>query len=762
MEFPKIRPQATNYIRPRNGETLNISPPGFCWWRAAERDACQYRLVVQSNGSTHYTSPLTPDPLHIPDTVFPEGNYTWFVEAVTNDNTVQATSDPRTFTIAKDAVHQPWTDPATLLKKVPQEHPRLFFLASQLDDVRTTLTTTRAEAFHALKRAADVGLTIDPIPEPDYDKIEDPAERRLAYHACFQATRKVHDQGMRSMALMYLLTGEKKYGEHAKTLILDAVEWDVEGISSIMAPYGDEVGLGLLRAGAEVYDWLYDLFTEEERQKVATMVGARADQMIRQLEKSDYTYKPEGSHNGRLPGFLLEHAIALAEDPRAVGWAEYALKIIGTNFPHWAGSDGGWAQGVPYGMSYNSRDAMPFHAWQNATGHSVWLKPFYQGLPWFFYYCVSPIGEIMPFGDTEHAPVRPAQARTLLQFHGLRLQDSRLCKWADQVNKEGDEPAEVDPFPGILLANDIDTTQPTEPLPQDKVFRGIGWAALHSNIANPKDDFMVMFRSSPYGGVSHGHASQNDIAIMKGGRALICAGGERFPQHGTPFHNEYAQQSISHNCILVNGEGAINRDGNRGGEIVDFFTQDEYGYVCGEAQNAYGDLMTKNRRHLLLIRPSVLVMVDDLETPVPANIQWLLHAFEKFNINTNSIISQRHGATLTGNIYASTPLSLSQTDDWPVAPDKGFPTLKKPLPPKRWHLTAETQENTNRCKIATLFSVQDPNEDAPDLQINQDGNRIQFEYNTQGNTYRGLINLDPNASGLIMLDDGQGGFEIAS
>jgi hypothetical protein len=758
MQFPTTRPQATNYIHPRNNETLNISPPGFCWWRAAERNACQYRLIVQQNGSTHYTSLLTPDPLHIPNVVFPEGTYTWHVEAVTDNNTVQATSDPLSFSISANPIEQPWTDPAILLSKVPKEHPRLFFPASQLDTIRKTLTTTRAEAFNALKRAADIGITVDPFPEPDYDQIQDRSEQRLAYHACFQASRKVHDQAMRSLALMYLLTGEQKYGTHAKTLILDASQWDVEGISSIMAPFGDEVGLGLLRAGAEVYDWLYDLFTEEERTQVATMVGARADQMIRQLERSDYTYKPEGSHNGRLPGFLLEHAIALAEDPRAKNWAEYALKIIGTNFPHWAGSNGGWAQGVPYGMSYNTRDANAFHAWQVATDHSVWLKPFYQGLPWFFYYCVSPIGEIMPFGDTEQAPVRPSQARTILHFHGLRLQDPHLRKWADQVHTEGDQPAEVDPFPGILLPDDLDTNQPSEPLPNDKVFRGIGWAALHSDITHPKDDFMIMFRSSPYGGVSHGHASQNDFAIMKGGRALICAGGERFPQHGTPFHNEYAQQSISHNCILVNGQGAINRDGNKGGEIADFFTQDQYGYVCGEAENAYGDLMTKNRRHLLLIRPSILIMIDDLETPSPSTFQWLLHAFEKFDINNNAITSKRKGATLTGSVYASTNLSLSQTDDWIVAPDKGFPTLTKPLPPKRWHLTAETKEQTNQCRIASIFSVQGPGEETPDISIQQDGDRVLFEYNT----HRGQVSLNPNASGILMIDGGQGGFEISS
>jgi hypothetical protein len=761
MEFPAIRPQATQYARPRNGEKLSISPPGFCWWRAADRGECRYRLVVRRNGDIHYTSPLTPDPIHIPDVVFPEGPYTWEVEAVTGKSTVRARCETRSFVIETGAMPQVWTDPVGLLQNVPSEHPRLFFLAAQLDEVRKTLATTRAEAFGSLKREADIGLTVAPIAEPDYDQIADRAEKRLAYHACFQATRKVHDQGMRTTALMYLLTGEQKYGQHAKKLILDAAEWDVEGISSIMAPFGDEVGLGLLRTGAEVYDWLYDLFSDSERAKVATMVGARADQMIRQLERSDYTYKPEGSHNGRLPGFLLEHAIALAEDPRAKNWAEYALKIIGTNFPHWAGSDGGWAQGVPYGMAYNTRDASVFHAWQVATGHSVWLKPFYQGLPWFFYYCVSPIGEIMPFGDTEHAPVRPSQARTLMLFHGLRLQDARLRKWADQVNQEDNQPAEADPFPGILLPDDLDAPPTTEALANDRVFRGIGWAALHSDIAHPAEDFMVMFRSSPFGGVSHGHASQNDFAIMKGGRALLCAGGERFPHHGSPFHTEYAQHSISHNCVLVNGQGAINRDGNRGGEIRDFFTRDAFGYVSGEAENAFGDLMTRNRRHLLLIRPSVLVVVDDLETPAPATFQWLLHAFEKFDIQSHTVVSKRKGAALTGSVYASTTLSLRQTDDWLVAPDEGYPTLTRPLPPKRWHLTAETDAPVSRCRMAALFSVQGPGEQAPDLKIQQDGDTVRFNYTTGDNQYRGRICLSPTDAGLIKIEDGRGGFEIS-
>jgi hypothetical protein len=269
---------------------------------------------------------------------------------------------------------------------------------------------------------------------------------------------------------------------------------------------------------------------------------------------------------------------------------------------------------------------------------------------------------------------------------------------------------------------------------------------------------MVLFRSSPYGGVSHGHASQNDFAAMKGGRALICAGGARFPHHGSPFHTAYAQQSISHNCVLVDGKGAINRDGNRGGEIAGFHSGPLLGYVCGEAQNAYGDLLKRWKRHLLLVRPSVLILVDDLIAPNPAAFQWLLHALERFEIDARAqtLVSRRQGASLRGQLYASTALTLSQTDEWPIAPDEGYPTLTRPLPEKRWHLTAET-ERTDRIRIAAFFTVRGPGESVPEMSLSAEESRIAFRC---GSGARGWIDLSPGSGDLLKVSCGEEGLAV--
>lgn len=337
--FPASRPAGGSFLRPVDGEVLDISPPGFSWWRAAPRGKAQYRLRVKDEaGGVAYQSPTVDDPVHVPDQVLPAGRYQWTVEGLDATGKPFDSLPPRSFTIAPGAIAQPWVPAKGLLARVPSGHPRLLFPRAQLEEVRATLSTTRREAYESLRRQADEALRLDVPSEPDYDKLPDRAQQRLGYVAAFRHMRRYHDSGMVNLALMYLLSGQRQYGEKAKVLLLAAAEWDPEGISSIQSPYGDEIGLGLVKSAAQAYDWTYDLLTPDDRTKVKNMLIARADQMLRRLEKRDYLASAEESHAGRLPGYLVQHAIALAEEPRAEAWMDYALRAMLTVFPHWAGS----------------------------------------------------------------------------------------------------------------------------------------------------------------------------------------------------------------------------------------------------------------------------------------------------------------------------------------------------------------------------------------------------------------------------------------
>ena len=146
MRFPTVRPSGANFVRPLQDEIVELSPPGFSWWRASDRGACHYKLVVERAGATYYESPELKDPIHVPVKVFSPGAYHWLVQAVDGDS-VKAESERRSFTVSESASEQLWPDPADLLANIPAERPRLFFLASQMDAVRESLTTTRSGAY---------------------------------------------------------------------------------------------------------------------------------------------------------------------------------------------------------------------------------------------------------------------------------------------------------------------------------------------------------------------------------------------------------------------------------------------------------------------------------------------------------------------------------------------------------------------------------------------------------------------------------------
>lgn len=223
---------------------------------------------------------------------------------------------------------------------------------------------------------------------------------------------------------------------------------------------------------------------------------------------------------------------------------------------------------------------------------------------------------------------------------------------------------------------------------------------------------MVMFKCSPYGGVSHSHADQASFAIMKGGRSLAIPGGERYPHHGSPFHVEYTQQTMAHNAVLIDGEGQINRDARRGGQLSDFQSTEKFGYVCGDATNCFGPRATRDRRHLLFVRPGVVVVVDDLATPAPASFQWLLHSHQQLTLDPTAqrLVSRKSDAVMTVDLLTPDGFEFRQTDAWPVDPRKGFPMAKARPPSAQWHFTADTRTKAAARRILAVMSIADTRE----------------------------------------------------
>ena len=746
LAFPDKHPEGASYLHPREGQALDVSPPGFCWWRLLDANGTpagvgtvSYRLIIRDEGGkTVYTSPLLADPVCVPDRALPEGKYVWTAEGLLPDGTVADTWPEHRFEILPNALAQPWKGAEALLARVPREHPRLLFLKKDLPQVKAELDGRRKEAFEHLKGAVKTAMKLEPMGEPDYDEIQDPAKRRIAYGKSFWVGRRHHESGMRPLAMMYLLTGDEQYAAKAKTLLMEITEWDPEGISSVMAPYGDEIGLGIAKAMPQTYDWLYEYLSPTERETVEKNLAARADQILRRLrDRSDFLYRSGESHNGRLIAYLGEFACCLAEHPRAPIWLDYSMRGQLTVFPHWGGSGGGWNEGIGYGRAYNNILLPPMESISRATGFDLWQRPFFKRVRYFFMYPIAVGGELQPYGDGEQGSINVGgySHAALLRFHASKFKDPAVAWFADHVfhDKDGTPPKRRY-IPDLFAPPTVKADEPPADLAQDRAFFGIGWAAMHSDITHPERDLFLTFKSSPYGGVSHSYADQNTFVVMKGGAALAALSGAYYPTYGAPFHADYTRQTESKNGILVNGEGQIVRKGWANGRLVDFRSMGHMTYALGDAANAYGERLSRFNRHVLFVKPSLIVIADDLEAPEASSFQWLLQGREAFSINekTQSLVSHRKGKEMRVRLFTDGGFAFSQTDKWPIQPDKGYPGVKEKKPrgwPKpQHHFTAETHKKTKARRIAAVLFVPDETSGAtepPKIRQTGDGLTIQ-------------------------------------
>ncbi len=512
------------------------------------------------------------------------------------------------------------------------------------------------------------------------------------------------------MALTYLLSAEPKYGEAVKSHLLHLCGWELSGGLSVEDPKFDEVGLRLARALPQAYDWCYDLFTPEERIRMENWMAELAGNFLSRMKKRDFLFYSGESHDGRVPGYLMEFAIVLAERPEARDWMEYAMTSALTVWPHWAGADGGWAEGVDYALQYNERFITPLQSLLTSTGYNLWEKPFFRKFPYFLTYCISPVGEMTPFGDSENQPAssRADKLSSMLTYYSHINDDPGLKWWVDNLSEAMDEVPrdELSAIRSLLVPPTLEAVKPSS-LPPDRAFLGVGWTAFHSDITDPENDLMLLFKSSPFGPASHSHADQNSFVIMKGGKALAIPAGERYPQHGSPFHTKYTRLAEAHNTLLFNGMGQESKNAQANGKIIDFKSLPHIGYAAGDAQKAYGTSVKKFVRHILLIRPSLILVVDEVETNEPGSIDWLLHSKEKFDMNEEEqqLSVDRMDENMKVSLMSKEGFDFSQSNEWPIDPKEGYPMVDTESPENQWHFKGKLTQSGTKTIIAALMHV---------------------------------------------------------
>jgi hypothetical protein len=675
---------------PADGQRVEVNPPPFIWVPAGKGSVYAVQWSASQDftpASTHLADGLRRS-VFVPREKLLPGDWFWRYGVRSGTETVFGRT--RSFTVPKDARPFPFPVWDEVIPRVPQARPRLFFGGARLEQARAWARGELKPPIDDLCAACEREVGKPLVPEPG---VRPQGDEYGPWAVNVMRTTRPPMDVMERCALAYLLTGNEQLGNEAKRRLLHFFSWDPEGTTSFFAY--DEPPMWMMMRGSRAYDWTFHLFSPEERARVEANMRARAGQFYTRLQQLPFESRPYDSHAGRLPGFLGECALSFIHEwPEAREWLDYATLLYYTSYPAWGGDDGGWQEGPGYWGAYMQFALHYVVALRNATGVDLMQKPFFRNTPFYGLYTATPYHQHSPFGDGQTNG--PMGLGSLMYAFSSLTQNPSFRWHAEACGATiGADTLSLATYDPALRA------VPPRDVPQARAFPAVGLASFHTSLGEKDSDISFLMRSSPYGGVSHGHADQNAFVIEANGRGLAIATGY-YPWYGSPHHVQWTRATRAVNSVLVNGEGQVQRRPEANGQLTAFETAGGYDYAEGEASPAYAGRLDRFRRHVVHVRPGVFVMFDDLRAPQPSQFQWLLHAYRQIEIDNDRrqlhVVNQP--AEMTVFSLLPEELAYTQTDKYTPEPE---PVARQWS--NTWHLTASTVKPARHAQFLTVFAV---------------------------------------------------------
>lgn len=584
-------------------------------------------------------------------------------------------------------------------------HPRLILTPQKITALKSQLTTTHAHLWKAALESADE-FAETAIPEMEN------AHNRY---------RLIGDT-LPVLGLAYHMTGDTRYVDAAEkwlSALLAVPTWKGSG----------NLGRASWSIGsAQVYDWLYDVLDPDIRVRIKERLLAEGAAII---EDPKY-WRALSNH------LLIETAalgmIGLAfqgEADEAEAYLDQADKWAGFIIKH-APRDGSWPEGVMYwryGLSNFIRymEAARTAGYKDYYPEYDWLKlcgyyPIYSSLPG------RPL-EMINIADSRAEVYMPACLPYLL---AARYRNGHYQDYGDKVGVS-ERPRfmwfDLVSYDPSVSPSDIYTLPTLKHFPDsDYVTMRAGWHEGAMAIGfrcgpgpghrNQKDLLRVQNR---WFGPGHQHPDINSFCIFAYGQWLAIDPG-------------YTKLKLTrnHNTVLVNGLGQAGA-GDKWLDYEQFGAREPapailrvesnpvYDYVLGDAGNIYVDeaALTGFRRHLLFLKPDIVVVADDLEAKKPSQFEWLLNARESITqIDPDHFEIVRNGVRLWIN---------------PLLPDTGTAEIQEraleeasDLDGKILTLDLKVDSARKTRYLVVLCALEDAATEPP--RVNLDGNTLEISH----------------------------------
>ena len=715
LKGKEIYPTIRNTTSPSNGESPKFNSPSFQW---PSKKNATYSIRIST--SKKFDQALIEKnkiafALFNPHQQLTQGKWYWQYK-INQENWNPVDS----FDINASTRIFPTVSIAKIINNIPATHPRILVNKSEINNFRLNIIKTK-EAIAVIKEANKI-LTI-PIPKeedalPKYQGKDKFENDKIASLASKWSGKKVQET-LNIFSQAYILTGDVKYFKVAKLWMLEVATWDPMGPSHT----NNFADGGIMSSMAIGLDSFWDLLTEKERNLIKKNISTRADQFYK-LWMNQVEARSSSMHVWQhIMHNLLETGLALkGEHPTAENWIEYIYELWIAQSPKMAEEDGAWINGSAYfGMNALSLIDIPT-IFKKLSGVDFMTAPWFQNNPKWLIYSFPPNSTSDGFGNDGERYKFP-----WINYAGYtdalaRLTNNPSAAWyANAVAKSvGKEIADDAEFRWFRIRDGIKKTTALHPLSfkQDAFFQEVGVGYMHTNVQDTKNDLFLSLRSSPFGPMSHTHADHNTFNIAYGGKRLFYNTGYR-PAMGDPHFLGWYKHTQGHNAILIDGHGQPFSDGAFGW-IPRNIQGEQISYAVGDASNAYSGIvdgkeidhgMKLFRRHYIMLRPSIIIIYDELEADHAAQWSWLLHNYDGFTIDakTQTVFAENETAKAQVTLFSSSDIQLNVTDQFSVPVDNWTNKINEDGDTlnfvNQWHFTAASKQKAEKMRYLAVMQI---------------------------------------------------------
>ena len=662
-------------VRPPDCSVVGQTPPDFSWPPQEGKNNTYTLSLTKPDGRTESRSTTT-NWVAWPQAL-PPGDYTWTLQVKGDAN---YTSETRRFTIAPDAVTFIVPRPEEAAQRAKAKaRPRTWTTDSS--GPLAAVRAERAAGFKQLLANVDARIRNAPAAEPvskskDSNYNDVVAESKRALNSAFA----------------WAMTRNPTYGADGMRRLMNLTAWSATG--PISFTNNDMASRSVAWTLALGYDWMHDYLNPFQKAAILHAIKVRTQPMIDQVVPRIAKYPYDSHGNVTLTLLAAIAALTAGDIPEADQWMKAAFPMAVLWTSPWGWQDGGFGNGTAQMFWDTGENLIAWYVYRNAVGVDIarkeWVRNFSRAIAYF----IPPGTPSGVFGDGHEMNLQEVWARVSKAYTAFA--PSPIGAWYVQ-RVQGEDSSRLE----LLLAPR--TQSRSGHLPADTAhaawFPSIGWAAMHSSLADPMRA-SIYFKSSPYGSYNHSHADQNHFVVNYRGKRLAIASGY-YDGYRTPHWTEWYKQTRSHNAITFDGGQGQGLDDRRfAGEITRFEHTPAYDFAIGRAEKAYGEEVTRAQRTLVYLRErNILVVYDVLASRTPRTWEWNLHALEPMVAVSDQKVGIASGdAQLCVEMVASPGVGFTQDDEFTRAPSNARMG-------KQWHGRFSTKRKLPAAEFIAVMRI---------------------------------------------------------